>query len=70
MPQIAEMVFTDYDKEEQLRLLDGCCQAEHRALLRKCAPLYPELEETLKALAAEYPLYIVSNCQQDISKYF
>lgn len=63
MPQIAEMVFTDYDKEEQLRLLDGCCQAEHRALLRKCAPLYPELEETLKALAAEYPLYIVSNCQ-------
>ena len=63
LPVIAEQIFPDRGKEEQIRLIDGCCQAEHRALLRQCAPLYPELEETLKALAAEYPLYMVSNCQ-------
>ena len=63
LPVIAEQIFPDRNKEEQIRLIDGCCQAEHRALLKKCAPLYPDLEKTLKALAAEYPLYIVSNCQ-------
>ena len=28
-----------------------------------CAPLYEDLEETLKTLSEKYPLYIVSNCQ-------
>ena len=63
LPVIAEQIFPDRGKEEQIRLIDGCCQAEHRALLKKCAPLYPDLEKTLKALAAKYPLYMVSNCQ-------
>lgn len=63
MPQIAEMIFTGYSREEQLRLLDNCCQAEHRALLKQCAPLYENLEETLRTLSQKYPLYIVSNCQ-------
>ena len=63
LPVIAEQIFPDRNKEEQIRLIDGCCQAEHRALLKKCAPLYPDLEKTLKALTAKYPLYMVSNCQ-------
>ena len=36
---------------------------EHEALLRKCAPLYPDLEKTLKILSSRFPLFIVSNCQ-------
>ena len=63
MPQIAEMVFPDQSPEEQLRLLDGCCQAEHQALLKQCAPLYEDLENTLQRLSQKFPLYIVSNCQ-------
>ena len=63
MPEIAELTFVGVSKEEQLRLLDACCNAEHEALLKKCAPLYEDLEKTLKALSEKYPLFIVSNCQ-------
>lgn len=70
LPDIAKALFPKLPESEQLRIIDGCCQAEHEALLRKCAPLYPQLEETLKNLSARFPLFIVSNCQQDISKYF
>ncbi|HJB14650.1 MAG TPA: HAD family hydrolase [Candidatus Blautia excrementipullorum] len=63
MPQIAEKVFPDCSRKEQLRLLDNCCQAEHRALLKHCAPLYDDMDSTLRSLSQKYPLYIVSNCQ-------
>lgn len=63
LSDIAKAIFPDLPEEEQLRLIDGCCQAEHEALLKKCAPLYENLEETLKELSERYPLYIVSNCQ-------
>lgn len=63
LPDIAKALFPDFSKEEQLRIIDGCCQAEHEALSRQCAPLYEGLEETLQALSAKFPLFIVSNCQ-------
>ena len=63
LPDIAKQLFPDYSEEEQLRLIDGCCQAEHEALLKQCAPLYPGLESTLQALCQRFPLFIVSNCQ-------
>ena len=63
LPDIAKALFPKLPESEQLRIIDGCCQAEHEALLRKCAPLYPQLEETLKNLSARFPLFIVSNCQ-------
>ena len=63
LPAIAAQLFPDIPEDEQLRIIDGCCQAEHEALLETCAPLYENLEETLKYLSAKYPLYIVSNCQ-------
>ncbi|MGN8886023.1 HAD family hydrolase [Blautia sp. HCP28S3_G10] len=63
LPDIASQIFPERTKAEQLRLIDECCQAEHRALLKKCAPLYPELEKTLSILSSRYPLYIVSNSQ-------
>ena len=63
LPDIARQLFPEHSKEEQLRIIDACCDAEHRALLKTCAPLYPELEKTLAELAKHYPLFIVSNCQ-------
>ena len=63
LPAIAAQLFPDVPEAEQLRIIDGCCQAEHEALLETCAPLYENLEETLKYLSEKYPLYIVSNCQ-------
>ena len=47
LPDIASVLFADYPKEEQLRLIDRCCQEEHKALLAQCAPLYPDLEKKI-----------------------
>lgn len=63
LPDIAKQLFPDHSQEEQLRLIDACCQAEHAALLREAAPLYPGLEKTLQVLSQKVPLFIVSNCQ-------
>ena len=63
LPDIASVLFADYPKEEQLRLIELCCQEEHKALLAQCAPLYPALEDTLRQLKEKYRLFIVSNCQ-------
>ena len=60
LPDIASVLFADYPKEEQLRLIDRCCQEEHKALLAQCAPLYPDLEKTLQQLKENYRLFIVS----------
>lgn len=60
---IARNIFPDLPESEQARLIEGCCEAEHKALLKKCAPLYEDLENTLKELSKRFPLYIVSNCQ-------
>ena len=63
LPEIAAVIFPDLPKEQQMALIDRCCQEEHRALLRTPAPLYPDLVETLAALSKKYPLFLVSNCQ-------
>lgn len=70
MPQIAEMVFPDQSPAEQLRLLDGCCQAEHQALLKQCAPLYEDLENTLQSLSQKFPFILSAIARLAISKYF
>ena len=63
LPDIAAQLFPRYSKKEQLRIIDGCCEAEHQALEKAKAPIYPGLEETLSVLSKKYPLFIVSNCQ-------
>lgn len=63
LPDIAKVIFPDYTTRRQIELIDLCCEEEHRALLTCCAPLYPELEETLQTLSGKYRLFIVSNCQ-------
>lgn len=68
LPDIAKALFPELPEAEQLRIIDGCCQAEHEALLRKCAPLYPDLEETLKILSSRFPLLSSVTARPDILK--
>lgn len=63
LAEIAALVFPEYPENEQLRLIDGCCKAEHALLHITGAPLYEDLEKALQILSAQYPLYIVSNSQ-------
>ena len=63
LAEIAALVFPEYPENEQLRLIDGCCEAEHALLHITGAPLYEDLEKALQILSAQYPLYTVSNSQ-------
>lgn len=80
MEEIAAALFPSESKDEQARLIGLCGEAENEYLREHGAVLYDGLEETLQALAAEHPLFIVSNCQDGyiqsflqahgLSKYF
>ncbi|MBU5480049.1 HAD family hydrolase [Blautia sp. MSJ-19] len=70
LSDIARQIFPDFPESEQLRLIDGCCQAEHDALLKECAPLYEDLEKMLQIMSQKYPLYIVSNSQSGYIEVF
>lgn len=61
--EIASIIFPELSKEEQVDLINRCCEEEHRALEKTPGILYPKLEETLDALSKKYPLCIVSNCE-------
>ena len=63
LPDISKALFPELSASEQLRIIEACCQAEHEALCKECAPLYEDLEKTLQILSQKFPLFIVSNCQ-------
>ncbi len=64
MDRIAMELFPEIEGEEQLKLLEHCCEVENEYLIKFGGVLYPELEVTWNALKDKgYNLYIVSNCQ-------
>lgn len=63
MTEIADILFSDIEENERLKLLEKCCRFENSFLEKNGGVLYPNLEETLKILQKKYDLYIVSNCQ-------
>jgi len=63
MDKIADALFAELSKEDRMSLLRKCCDYENEYLRIHGGVLYPELEETFKALQDEYDLFIVSNCQ-------
>lgn len=63
MDKIAEALFPELDLEPRLDLLQKCCDYENEYLRIHGGILYPDLEDTFKALQENYDLYIVSNCQ-------
>ena len=60
---IAAMMFPAEPQEEQIRLILACEENEYRYLRTHRAQFYSREEEILRALAQEYTLGIVSNCQ-------
>lgn len=63
MDKLAEALFPELPEAQRLELLDHCGAYENEYLKEHGGILYDGLENTLKRLRAEYPLYIVSNCQ-------
>lgn len=64
MDKIAEIMFPELSEEPRMTLMKQCCMEENDYLRIHGGILFPELENTLKALREKYHLYIVSNCQQ------
>lgn len=49
--------------ERQQEVIAECCRIENEYLAVHGAAVYPGAEEALEALAREYKLFVVSNCQ-------
>lgn len=64
LPEIAERMFPDVDKNLKIRILKKCCSSECDMIKKEGGELFPNLEETLEKLYKKYPLFIVSNCQE------
>lgn len=63
MDEIAAGVFPDLDTDSRRKLMDICFDYENRYLETHPGVYYEGVMDTLKELALEYPLFIVSNCQ-------
>lgn len=63
MDRLVKTLFPEHGPDELLPVMETCCRVENDYLRIHGAELYPDVGETLKALCARYPLYIVSNCQ-------
>ncbi len=59
---IGRVLFPDETDEQKIALMERCIEMEFVALDAEHPSAYPGLEETLKQLAPDYSLYIVSNC--------
>lgn len=64
MDELAKAIFPEHDLSVILPLMEESGKVENEYLARHGACPYPGMQETVKALSKEYPLYIVSNCQQ------
>lgn len=61
---VADALLGDYPKEERIAITRECLRFQNGYLAEHGGRLYEGLEEVLKELSAEYPLYIVSNCEK------
>lgn len=63
IPVIAEKLFPDETLERRKELMDACAVVDQKLIRQKGGKLFEDLEATLKLLAEQYDLYIVSNCE-------
>jgi len=61
--ELASLLFPEMPFAEGYALVMESCREENRLLREKGGILYPDVREVLEALAGEYPLFIISNCQ-------
>lgn len=63
MYTIAAMLFPKEEESVRNALMDELCLFENEYLESRGGVLYPNLEKTIESLSKDYPLFIVSNCQ-------
>lgn len=64
MDVIADILFTELDKDVRMQLLKACCELENDYLREHGGVLYDGVRETFSRLKERgYHLFIVSNCQ-------
>lgn len=62
--EFLKFLFPNVSYQEASRLMNQCEQAEVKYLTKNGTTLFPNAIEVLNALAKNYHLYIVSNCQK------
>lgn len=71
MNVIADMLLPNLSAEERYRIMNVCCEYEHRALEEdECNICYTGVVDTIKILSEKLPLFIVSNCQSGYIELF
>lgn len=64
MDIIADNLFPELNKEQKDKLLDKCCDYEHKQVSENTTNItYENVVETIKELSKSKKLFIVSNCQ-------
>jgi len=61
---IADALFSRYSPKERMDITRECLEYENIYLADHGGELFEGLEDVLKELSAQYPLYIVSNCEK------
>ncbi len=61
--EIASIIFPELDEKAQRKLIDECCQKEHEYLTAHPGIIFEGVVETIKELAKEYRVCIISNCE-------
>lgn len=63
MEEIGRILLPDLDDEKRAQVCQACYDYEDAYLEKQSGVFYDGVTETLKALAKDYNLYVVSNCQ-------
>ena len=71
MKAIADSLFSDATEAEKEELMTLCCRYEHQEIEANTEKLlYPDVVETIQALAKNHRVFIVSNCQSGYIELF
>ena len=60
---IAAEAFPELPQEEQMKLMDLCCENEEEVLKKRPGTVFEGVVETIRELSKKYKVCIVSNCQ-------
>ncbi len=61
--EIASIIFPELTREEQLTLIDLCCEKEHDYLVTHPGAIFEGVTDTIRELAKSYRICIISNCE-------